>query len=125
MPAKKADRPANKLTWPAGAAETPTRRAWFARVSALPPGLTVRQVADRLRRSDFLVRWWMLAFGYAPADGMADRRAAGAAKWAGVNWDQTDAAIAARVGVSPQAVRLQRRRRQGPPPAGPAARVGG
>src|SRR5689334_18626 len=103
-PAKKlAGQPAAELTWPAGATRTPTRQMWFARLSALPPGLTIRDAADRLRRSAALVGFWMKAFGYRPADGMAVRLATAAARWADVDWTQTDAAISARVGVSQQA----------------------
>lgn len=105
---------AAKLTWPEGLNETPTRHLWFARLKSLPPGLTVRVAADRLRRQDSLVYFWMKVFGYTPADGLALRRAAGAARWAGVDWNQTDAAIAAKAGVSAQAVRLQRQKREGP-----------
>jgi len=123
--ARSENKPAGKLTWPEGLNETPTRQLWLARLKSLPPGLTVRAAADRLRRQDSLVYFWMKVFGYAPADGMADRRAAGDAKWAGVDWGETDAAIAAKVGVSSAAVRLQRQRRHVSPPAGSAAGAGG
>ena len=37
------------------------------------------------------------------------------ARWGNVDWNETDAAIAAKAGVTTQAVRLQRQRRRGPP----------
>src|SRR5689334_8838719 len=103
------------LVWPAGLRETAARQAWFDRLSALPPGLTVRQVAERIGLRPRSAGKWVRAFGYpAGADGRAVRWSAAAAKWERVDWGRSDAAIAADLGVSRERVR-QRRRARGLP----------
>ena len=103
---------------PPGLAETPVRRTWFERFRTLPPGLTVRQAADRLGTYPAAVRAWGPKLGYAFT---ADPSRRPPAAWGTVDWTRSNAAIAADLKVSPQAVHAQRvargkpRRRPGRP----------
>src|SRR5436190_4143498 len=93
------------VEWPAGLVATRQRRAWFERLSALPAGLSVGEVARRLGRPYPTVGPWVRCFGYPYLDG---RRVRWGVSWDGVDWSRPDVAIAADLSITRQAVAQRR-----------------
>lgn len=108
----------SNLDWPAGLAATRQRRAWFDRLSALPPGLSIDEVARRLGRPYPTVATWVRWFRYPHVD---RRQLRWGVSWDAVDWSCRDGQIAAGLGVSRQAV-SQRRQALGFAPARDPAR---
>ena len=102
-----------RLKWPAGEPKTETRLKWYRRIQALKPGMTLDQIAQKLRLSRTNARKWALFFGYRPID--TRFRGGGAEKWDRVNWYQRDTDIARELGVSSERVRQVRAQRGLPP----------
>ncbi len=94
----------NLVAWPQGVRATRIRRSWFERIAALPPSLSLDELADRLQTSYPKAQRWAHFFGYAILDGRRER----AADWAGVDWSLRDAEIARQLGVSRERARQVR-----------------
>lgn len=109
----KSQRAGTRLKWPAGEPKTETRLKWYRRIRALKPGMTLDQIAQKLRLSRTNARKWALFFGYRPID--TRFRGGGAEKWDRVNWYQRDTDIARELGVSSERVRQVRAQRGLPP----------
>src|SRR5688500_4010776 len=100
-----ADRPTRtRLTWPAGVKRTAIRSEWFERLSKMPPGLDLQELARRLGEPYGRVYRWVQTFGYPT------QRKTGVApeQWAAVDWNRRDAEIARELEVSREYVRQVR-----------------
>lgn len=93
-------------------------RHWISLLRRLPPGLSARQAARRLRRNYNTTRYWLVKRGYHRKDG---RHAAWTReRWRHfavadpqrIDWDMRDADIARACGVSRQRIGQLRRKLQ-------------
>jgi hypothetical protein len=94
------------LKWPEPLKPTAIRRAWFEKVSKLPPGLDLNEAAKALREPYGAVRRWAVLFGYQFPD---RRRTVSPQQWSKVDWARRDADIARSLGVTRECVRLVRK----------------
>ena len=107
------DKTPRKLIWPAGLRVTVLRRQWFDRFSALPPGLSLKQIEERLGESYASVALWAKCFGY-PATKLPRGRKS-LTNWDAVDWSKKNCDIAREMNVSGERVRQIREARHLPP----------
>lgn len=95
----------------------PIREARLGEIQQLPPNLTIKQVARRLKISSAAAQFWIHQASYkflrAPGSGEKNRKVI-ASQWARTDWSLRDADIARMLGVSRERVR-QIRARTGQP----------
>jgi len=91
-----------RLPWPKTLRRTPQRFEMHARLSALPPGLSNRQVAEKLKLSMAEAYRLCHAFGYRLHLVKPSLQTA----YAGVDWTLPDSAIARQLNRSRQAIGL-------------------
>jgi hypothetical protein len=92
------------LPWPPAVARTPKAITAHRLLSALPPGLGVVDLAERMRRPQSTAWRWARMFGYVTHADLRLKR------WAAVDWARANAEIARELGVTRRAVAKQRRK---------------
>jgi hypothetical protein len=118
MAAKKngsTDKPTKKgkeLPWPPGLRPTGMRQRWHERFRALPMGLSLRQIAERLDEPYASIAFWakLLRYRYVPQR----RGRKSEIDWERVDWSTRNCDIARRLGVSGERVRQVRAARNMP-----------
>jgi len=103
------------MQWPVGVRPTALRKRWFQALQQMPTGLELPELARRLGEQYERVGRWATFFRYPFTDRRKTRRMA--VDCTNVDWEQRDAVIARKVGVSREWVR-QLRKANG---AGPCA----
>ncbi len=83
---------------------TRKREEWYRRLSAIEPGLSISELADRLDSNYLTVQRWAGFFSYAIKDG----RFGSNVDWKTLDWTLRDADLARRLDLSRERVRQMR-----------------
>lgn len=100
-------------TWPEGLRPTRLRKLWFARFEALEPGLTLRQLAERMTQHYASVAFWAKCFKYSFSRLQRGRKSL--IDWNSADWSLKNCELARHFGVSGERVRQIRQARNLPP----------
>jgi len=76
------------------------------RLAALPPGLKLAEMAQRLGEAYASVQRWAAFFGYRIRDGRTERQSR--VDWSRVRWELPNVVLAQQLGVSRERVRQVR-----------------
>jgi hypothetical protein len=101
------------LRWPPGWRRTAVRVEWHRRLSSIEPGLSIRELADRLGDAYPTASFWAKRFGYrfraVPRGRKSD------VDWSSVDWDLKNSEIARMLKVTGERVRQMRKQLKLPP----------
>src|SRR5262249_44162890 len=95
-----------ELPWPPGLRATAMRQRWYKRFRALPTGLSLRQMAERLDQPYASIAFWAKVLRYRYVLQRRGRKTE--IDWDGVDWSARNCDIARRLGVSGERVRQVR-----------------
>ena len=103
----------DSLPWPADLRPTKIRREWHRRLASLPPGLSLREMSQKLGASYASVAFWVKKLGVAYVPQRRGRKST--VNWDKVDWSLRNSQIARAIGVSGERVRQIRLARNLPP----------
>lgn len=107
------DSNAEGLIWPEDFRETALRRAWFDRFCALPTGLRLKEVAQRLGEPYASVAFWATRFSYVYQRQPRGRKSL--VNWDIVDWSLKNSELSRQLGVTGERIRQIRLARNLPP----------
>ncbi len=117
----KASNTATALRWPAALNRTAMRTKWFERITAMPPGLSIRELAERLDRAYPTVSFWAKLFSYRFKRMPRGRKSS--VDWETADWSMKNSVLAGQLGVTSERVRQMRQQLELPP--APRCSIGG
>lgn len=101
------------LKWPGKLRRTSMREQWHRRLSDLPTGLSIRELAERLGDAYPTVSFWAKVFKYPFRRVPRGRKSEVA--WASADWSRKNSELAKDLGVSGERVRQMRQQLKLPP----------
>ena len=104
---------AKGLAWPSGLGQTEVRRQWHRRLSQLPSGLSLREMAKRLGEQYASIAFWARQFNYPFTKLRRGRKSP--IDWDKVDWSLKNSQLARALKVSGERVRQVRLERRLPP----------